>query len=157
MVSVDAEKCNGCGACVAVCPTRAITLGAGKAGINYAVCKECSLCLEACCEGAIRESVRVPQAAATRVGFAANSRRKEVSDMPFGGGWLGRGRSGAGRGMGFGRGFGTGRGNPYPFCRFHPWLPRRWWAYGSGYTPALPPGTCSPRGYYDYGAPSARW
>ncbi|NPV28841.1 MAG: DUF5320 domain-containing protein [Firmicutes bacterium] len=20
-------------------------------------------------------------------------------------------------------------GNPYPFCRFFPWLPRRWWAY----------------------------
>jgi len=33
-------------------------------------------------------------------------------------GWFGWG--------GFGRGF--GRGNPYPFCRFYPWLPRRWWA-----------------------------
>ncbi len=50
--------------------------------------------------------------------------------MPRG---FGRGR-GLGRGRGFGRGFGlgTGRGmgNPYPFCRFHPWLPRRWWMYG---------------------------
>jgi len=26
--------------------------------------------------------------------------------------------------------WGGGRGNPYPFCRFYPWLPRRWWAYG---------------------------
>ncbi len=39
---------------------------------------------------------------------------------------------------GFGRGFFWpgyfgfggfwGRGNPYPFCRFFPWLPRWWWA-----------------------------
>jgi hypothetical protein len=62
-----------------------------------------------------------------------------------------RGRGGYGRGMGFGRsywpgtapggvygpGLGMVRGNPYPYCRFYPWLPRRWWAmgmnpYGSG-------------------------
>lgn len=55
----------------------------------------------------------------------------------------GRGRGGGyGRGMGFGRGYwpgpgaggvygpGLGRGNPYPYCRFYPWLPRRWWAMG---------------------------
>jgi hypothetical protein len=55
----------------------------------------------------------------------------------------GRGRGGGyGRGMGFGRGYwsgvapgggygpGLGRGNPYPYCRFYPWLPRRWWATG---------------------------
>lgn len=23
---------------------------------------------------------------------------------------------------------GQGRGNPYPYCRFFPWLPRRWWS-----------------------------
>ena len=42
--------------------------------------------------------------------------------MPFGRGW-------------FGRGGGWGRGNPYPYCRFYPWLPRRWWAYGAGFYP----------------------
>ena len=26
-------------------------------------------------------------------------------------------------------GRGIGGGNPYPNCRFFPWLPRRWWAY----------------------------
>jgi len=26
-------------------------------------------------------------------------------------------------------GWGRGFGNPYPFCRWFPWLPRRWWAY----------------------------
>jgi hypothetical protein len=57
--------------------------------------------------------------------------------------WMGRGRRmwpGRGRGFGFGpwcaRGFGpgpwSGRGNPYPWCRFFPWLPRWWWASGYG-------------------------
>ncbi len=31
-----------------------------------------------------------------------------------------------GRGRGF-WGVGRGVGNPYPFCRFYPWLPRGWW------------------------------
>lgn len=39
-------------------------------------------------------------------------------------------------GWGWGRGW--GRGNPYPFCRFFPWLPRWWWATGSA---GLYPGT----------------
>jgi hypothetical protein len=72
----------------------------------------------------------------------------------------GRGRGGGyGRGMGFGRGYGLGvtpgvgygrglgRGNPYPYCRFYPWLPRRWWATGInpyGYTAA--PGQWSAQG-----------
>jgi len=50
------------------------------------------------------------------------------------------GRFGRGRGFwpgwGYGRGWfgpGWGRGNPYPFCRFFPWLPRRWWAFGYPY------------------------
>jgi len=34
-----------------------------------------------------------------------------------------------GRGRGFG-GMGRGMGNPYPFCRFYPWLPRGWWRFG---------------------------
>lgn len=40
----------------------------------------------------------------------------------------GRGFWGPGYGMGRGFwGFGRGMGNPYPNCRFFPWLPRRWW------------------------------
>jgi len=35
-------------------------------------------------------------------------------------GWFGRG---------FWFGWGRGFGNPYPFCRWFPWLPRWWWAY----------------------------
>lgn len=47
----------------------------------------------------------------------------------FGGGFR-RGYYGAGYGRGIGWfGFGRGFGNPYPFCRWFPWLPRWWWAY----------------------------
>jgi len=37
-------------------------------------------------------------------------------------------RGGFGRGIGW-FGWGRGFGNPYPFCRWFPWLPRWWWAY----------------------------
>lgn len=68
-------------------------------------------------------------------------------------GGYGRGRGGGyGRGMGVGRGYwagmaprigwGRGMGNPYPYCRFYPWMPRRWWAMGmspySGSVPVYP-------------------
>jgi hypothetical protein len=42
--------------------------------------------------------------------------------------WFGRGFAGYGRGYGT-FGWSGGFGNPYPFCRWFPWLPRRWWAY----------------------------
>jgi hypothetical protein len=42
----------------------------------------------------------------------------------------GHGPAWGGRGRGQGRGL--GRGNPSPFCRFFPWLPRRWWAASGG-------------------------
>lgn len=48
--------------------------------------------------------------------------------------------------MPFGRGW-WGRGNPYPFCRFYPWLPRRWWAYGGGLHPVMAPGAYPARGF----------
>jgi len=34
-------------------------------------------------------------------------------------------------------GWGRGFGNPYPFCRWFPWLPRWWWAYPSFRPPYL--------------------
>jgi hypothetical protein len=72
--------------------------------------------------------------------------------MPRGRGFAGRGRNFSGAGFGsrapqigaYTYGgmqypvWGGGRGNPYPFCRFYPWLPRRWWAYGVYPPPAQP-------------------
>jgi len=61
---------------------------------------------------------------------------KEVRDMPWG----------------FGRGgwWGWGRGNPYPFCRWFPWLPRWWWAtpYAPYYASTIPYYGAYP--YYGY-------
>lgn len=52
---------------------------------------------------------------------------------------------GFGRGWGFGwfgAPFGRGwrRGNPFPFCRWFPWLPRWWWAtpYAGYYAKTIP-------------------
>ena len=60
---------------------------------------------------------------------------KEVRNMPWG----------------FGRGgwWGWGRGNPYPFCRWFPWLPRWWWAtpYAPYYASTIPYYGAYP-GYY---------
>ncbi len=50
---VDEEKCTGCGSCVEVCPTEAISLEDGKAVINEDECVECGVCAEECPEGAI--------------------------------------------------------------------------------------------------------
>lgn len=152
MFDVDRDACTGCAACAEVCPQRAINIVGGKAEINEWLCVECGSCSLVCPAGAIREVVRSRQTAINRERPVLSHRGKEVSEMPFGRGsfgWGGMGRGmGFGRGMGMGRGrgfgmgygpgMGMGRGNPYPFCRFNPSLPRRWWAYGGGYQPPAP-------------------
>lgn len=78
---------------------------------------------------------------------------------------MGRGRGGWGLGRGywgFGAGFGYwpgwGRGNPYPFCRFFPWLPRWWWAMGlSPYAAAPSWSYAAPYWAYATPYPGAYW
>jgi NAD-dependent dihydropyrimidine dehydrogenase PreA subunit len=119
MLSVDSGKCTGCGACVDVCPPAAISVRNNVAVIDDRICSQCGSCLEVCPAGAIRVVEPVH----------ANLRK---------GGNSMRGRGSFGRGYwGWGRGWGRGRGNPYPFCRFYPWLPRRWWAYDRGAYPQM--------------------
>jgi len=69
MITIDAERCTGCGACLEVCPTGALYLVDGKASVDQALCRECEACLNACPTGAIAlvgkearpaEPVRVP-------------------------------------------------------------------------------------------------
>lgn len=54
-VTVDREKCNGCGNCVDVCPVQAITMTDMKAAINND-CVECGACVSLCPQGAITQS-----------------------------------------------------------------------------------------------------
>ncbi|MGE0453256.1 MAG: NADH-quinone oxidoreductase subunit NuoB [Vicinamibacteria bacterium] len=56
---IDFKVCDACEACVAACPTAAISVAAGPPerktlSLSYAACIQCRACVEACPEGAIR-------------------------------------------------------------------------------------------------------
>lgn len=108
MFNIDSQKCTGCGSCVDVCPQRAISLQDDTAVINQQLCRECGICAETCPVNAIVDLAPVFSGAG------------EGDDEMIGRSWPGRGHRG------------RGRGNARAFCRFYPWLPRRWWAYGPG-------------------------
>jgi ferredoxin len=52
---VDSAACNGCGACLDVCPHNAIRLVSGKAVMDQETCDACMICIEACPTHAIME------------------------------------------------------------------------------------------------------
>lgn len=59
IIEIDAEKCNGCGACAAACHEGAIGMVEGKAALlrdDY--CDGLGDCLPACPTGAIAFTVR---------------------------------------------------------------------------------------------------
>jgi NAD-dependent dihydropyrimidine dehydrogenase PreA subunit len=65
VITIRAERCSGCGACVDVCPTGALYLVDGKAAVDEALCNTCKECLAVCPGEAItlapqEELVRVP-------------------------------------------------------------------------------------------------
>lgn len=53
-VTIQEEKCTGCGLCLAVCPDDAFTLTAKKARVSGDRCLACGHCLAVCPAGAIR-------------------------------------------------------------------------------------------------------
>ena len=62
MIAVDRERCTGCGACMAVCPSGAIRLVRSERGsyaeVDQAKCRHCEVCLNACPEQAIMSGVK---------------------------------------------------------------------------------------------------
>ena len=64
-LELDAEKCTGCGFCIAVCPHRVFALEAGKAVVVDAdLCMECGACSANCAADAIKVQSGVGCAAA---------------------------------------------------------------------------------------------
>lgn len=54
VAKVVSERCTGCGRCVEVCPTGAVTLGRdGKARVRAELCQACGLCVRECPRQAI--------------------------------------------------------------------------------------------------------
>lgn len=92
MISVDEDRCTGCGVCVGVCPTDAISVVDGAARIRHALCRECEACIPACPTGALSaegESVETEGVGPRRMGMGRSMR--------------------TGRGRGLGRGTEMGR------------------------------------------------
>jgi formate hydrogenlyase subunit 6/NADH:ubiquinone oxidoreductase subunit I len=52
-LTVDPERCIGCGRCEEVCPYGAVEVIDGNAVIDPALCHFCFQCVEVCPEGAI--------------------------------------------------------------------------------------------------------
>ncbi|MFC1594792.1 indolepyruvate ferredoxin oxidoreductase subunit alpha [Candidatus Omnitrophota bacterium] len=53
-VTVDLEKCNGCGQCVEICPVSALKIENGKARVNKSECVDCENCVDECPQGALK-------------------------------------------------------------------------------------------------------
>ncbi|MBN1922283.1 MAG: 4Fe-4S binding protein [Anaerolineae bacterium] len=52
-VSIDIERCTGCGECLRVCSAGAITLDGGKARVDFSRCLGCEACALVCPNGAV--------------------------------------------------------------------------------------------------------
>ncbi|HOM56956.1 MAG TPA: 4Fe-4S binding protein [Candidatus Latescibacteria bacterium] len=50
---VNKEECTGCGSCVEVCPSEAITMDDDVAVVNPEECTECGACVDECPSEAI--------------------------------------------------------------------------------------------------------
>jgi len=47
-VTIDLEKCTGCGACVDTCPVDALKLENDKAVVDPETCIDCGTCVDEC-------------------------------------------------------------------------------------------------------------
>ena len=54
MVTIDTNKCTGCGGCIDLCPVIAINMNDDVVTVDNEICTECSICVKVC-------PVRAPQ------------------------------------------------------------------------------------------------
>ena len=50
---IDRELCTGCGACIEICPPRALVMEQEMARLEEEFCEECGFCAAECPTGAI--------------------------------------------------------------------------------------------------------
>ena len=73
-LSLDAERCNGCALCVAVCPHAVFRMAQKRAVLaDRGACMECGACARNCEPGAIRVRSGVGCAAGVLAGLAAGT------------------------------------------------------------------------------------
>ncbi len=78
------DLCNGCGACVPICPVNAITMEEGKAKIDPFQCTGCSACIPVCPQEAIDfKNATAKQIIATLRGVLADKQASEVRIVAF--------------------------------------------------------------------------
>ena len=68
-LSLNSEKCNGCGNCAEVCPHGVLDVAENKANVlERDLCMECGACMQNCPSGAITVKAGVGCAAAFILG-----------------------------------------------------------------------------------------
>jgi UDP-glucose 4-epimerase len=60
-ITLDEDKCTGCGKCVEVCPFNLRILEEGKSSVDPKLCVGCGRCVKECPEGAISIDVQDPE------------------------------------------------------------------------------------------------
>jgi Fe-S-cluster-containing hydrogenase component 2 len=48
MVTINVEKCTGCGGCIDLCPSIAISMIQDVVTVNQETCTECKICVKIC-------------------------------------------------------------------------------------------------------------
>jgi nitroreductase len=60
MITIDKDKCNGCGLCVRICHEHCIDLYDNRPSINYEVCSTCTQCIAVCPQKALTWDHQAP-------------------------------------------------------------------------------------------------